>query len=91
MDKYRDQRRDRAGDLRCKDVYKDKSCTYVPPGNRDTKSRMVSMLSRMVKGQESQVSCLKKIKKDFLGLNKKVGVAFYCDQAIRACNLDRCQ
>lgn len=45
-----------------KDDFKDKSDKYIPRGSCDSDSRIVAILSKLVKGKECQKSFLKNIK-----------------------------
>lgn len=51
--------------------YKEKSDIYIPSRRQDTKLRMEAILSKLVEVQESQETCLKKIKADISEQNKK--------------------
>lgn len=51
----------------------EKRCSvYVPLGNRDANLRMEELLTKLVKGSDSQDSCFKDIKANILGLSQKV-------------------
>lgn len=50
-DRFRVRSKECDGDWRRKDDYKEKGDMYVPPDNRNTKSKMEAILSKLVKGQ----------------------------------------
>lgn len=63
---------ERDGNWSHKYDYKMKGDMYIPRGSHDTKLRTEAMLTKLIKGQESQDASIKEIKADFSGLNQKV-------------------
>lgn len=74
-ERNRDISRDKDGDWRKKDEYKNKGGLYISSRNHSMESgnsRMEVLLGKLVKGLESLENCLKEIREDISGMIWKV-------------------